>query len=110
VQKAERPASIEAFCILNFLGVFIMPILIVGFWMDPATPKWYPPFLFAYVIASLAGLVGIWMMKRKALYLYAAAVLVSQAIHLSIGRWNPLSLLLPVFLLVYGLVNIKKMD
>jgi hypothetical protein len=109
VQKAERPGGIEAFCVLNFLGALITPVLIVGFWADPQTPRWYPPFLSVYVLLSLVALAGIWMMKRNALYLYAAVVLVNQAVHLLIGRWNPLSLLLPLFLLAYGFVNFKRM-
>lgn len=109
VQKAERPPGIQAFCILNFLGALLTPVLIIGYFADPGVPRWYPALLSVYIIASLLSLIGIWLMRRKALYVYIALIVLNQSLHLSMGRWNPLSLLLPLFLIGYGLRHIREM-
>ena len=108
VGTEERPAAIEAFCLLSLVGALITPIIVIGSFADATNPRWYPPFLSVYVVTVLLCLVGIWMMRRRALHVYMAAVLVNQVVHLAMGRWNPLSLLLPLFLIGYALYHIKK--
>jgi len=109
VGESKRPAAIEAFIILNGLGTLLMPLLVIGYFADPSVPRWYPPFLSVYSLTILLCLVGIWQMLRKPFFVYVLAVMASQTVHLILHRWNPMGLLLPLFLIAAVLVHVRKL-
>lgn len=121
VGEPQMPGAIQAFVILNVLGALLLPIVVIGYFADASVPRWYPPFLSIYSLTILLCLIGIWQLSRKALFVYMGAILVNQLVHIylrssmagtdvpsSIQPWNPMSLLLPVFLIGAALFHVKK--
>jgi hypothetical protein len=55
-------------------------------------------------------MLGLWLMKKWAVYAYAAITIINQIALLLMGRWNLASLLIPAIVLYVGYKNLSKMS
>ncbi|HEY3357879.1 MAG TPA: hypothetical protein VGQ83_31800 [Polyangia bacterium] len=106
--RPVRPTAITVICILGFIGAgFTVPLLLL-----PTTWKigtWYPPYLLVTAGIGLACMLGLWKMKRWAVFLYTAMVVVNQIVLIAMGLWNPLALALPGAVVGIGFSQLKNM-
>jgi len=54
--------------------------------------------------------IGLWFMKKWALYAYAGLLVINQIVGLILGRWNIGSLLIPAIFAYIGYRNFSKMS
>ena len=55
-------------------------------------------------------MVGLWTMKKWAVYLYAGMTAFGQVVLLASGLWNPMSILLPAIVIAIMFSNLSKMS
>jgi len=70
---------------------------------------WYPPYLAASAIIGAACTVGFWLMRRWALYLYTAMVVINQIVFLAMGVWTIMALILPAIVVGIGFAYFSRM-
>lgn len=105
---AGRPVAITVLCVLSAIGVlFVIPILFSD--VAWAIGAWYPPYLAFTAIVGAACTVGFWMMRRWALYLYTAMVVINQVVLLAMGVWNIMALLIPAIVVGIGFYYHERM-
>ena len=108
-EKAKRPIAITIICVLGFIGAALAVPLIFS-----ATARsigaWYPPYLALCSVIGLACMVGLWLMKKWAVFLYTGMTAVNQVVLLAMGVWNPLALALPLIVAVVAFMNLSKMS
>jgi len=108
-EKKKRPVAITVICILGFLAVAIsIPVIFSDYAADVG--DWYQPFALCNVLIVLAAMVGLWKMKRWAVYTYTGVVAVSQIVLLSMEVWAPMSLIVPAMVIATAFAHIGKMD
>ena len=107
-ETAKRPRSITVICVIGFIGVLIAIPLI----FSPIAQQigaWYPPYLGFSAVVGLACMVGLWMMKKWAVYTYTGFVALNQVVLLGMGVWNIMALLIPAVVIFFALKNVPKM-
>jgi len=70
---------------------------------------WYPPYLAFSALVGLACMIGLWQMRKWAVYVYAAFCVVNQLVLLKMGVWNIFALLIPAIVVAVGVANLPKM-
>ena len=106
-QAHQRPTAITVICILMALGaVAVIPALFVA---GAVLPGWYTPFLLASSAVGLACMVGLWTMRKWAVYVYTAMTLVGQVVLLATGLWAPMSIIVPAIVIAIMFANVGKM-
>ena len=108
-EKAKRPIAITIICVVGFIGAVISVPLIFSS-VAQSIGAWYPPYLAFCSVVGLACMVGLWMMKRWAVFLYTGLLVVNQVVLLAMGVWNPLALVLPLIVVVVAFMNLSKMS
>lgn len=107
--KEKRPVVITVICILGFIGAAVtIPMIFSD--IAKAIGAWYPPYLAFTTVIGLACMVGLWMMKKWGIIVYAGFFAVNQVVLLTMGVWNVLSLIIPAIVIVIGLLQFSKMD
>ena len=107
-QTAARPVAITVICILGFIGVALtLPLLFSA--TAAGIGSWYPPFLGLSTAVGLVCMIGLWKMKKWAVFLYTALVAVCQVVLLSMGLWSVFSFLVPVVIIAIAFANLSKM-
>jgi len=108
-EKAKRPIAITVICVIGFIGAALAVPLVFS-----ATARgigaWYPPYLALCSVVGFACMVGLWMMRKWAVFLYTGMTAVNQVILLAMGVWNPLALVLPLIVVVVSFMNLSKMS
>ena len=107
-EQAKRPTSITIICVIGFIGTLITVSLI----FSPIAQQigaWYPPYLGFSAVVGLACMVGLWMMRKWAAYIYTGFVALNQVVLLAMGVWNVMALLIPVVVIFFALKNVAKM-
>jgi hypothetical protein len=106
-QAPQRPTAITVICVLMALGtVAVIPALFVA---GSMLPGWYTPFLLASSVVGIACMIGLWTMKKWAVYVYTAMTLVGQIVMLSTGLWTPMSIIVPAIVIAIMFANLGKM-
>ena len=104
----KRPTSITVICIIGFLGALItVPIV-----FSPIAQQigaWYPPYLAFAGLVGFACMVGLWMMRKWAAYIYTGFVTLNQVVLLAMGVWSIMALLIPAIVVYFALRNVGKM-
>lgn len=108
-EKAKRPVAITIICVVGLLGAAIAVPLIFSS-AAQSVGAWYPPYLALCSVVGLACMVGLWMMKKWAAFLYTGMTAVNQVVLLAMGVWNPLALVLPLIVVVVAFMNLSKMS
>jgi hypothetical protein len=95
-------------CVVCAIGVlFVIPML---FWQAVwAIGAWYPPLLALSAIIGAACMVGFWLMRRWALYLYSAMFVANQVVLVTMGLWTINALILPAIVIGIGFYYFPRM-
>ena len=88
------------------LGI-ALPLFITG--SARAVGEWYPPFLVVSCVIGLVCLVGLWKMRRWAVYTYALFVAANQIVLWTMGAWKISALLGPTIFIAILFSQISKM-
>jgi hypothetical protein len=94
--------------VIGLIGVlFVLPLL-----FSPAIdqlPSWYPFVLAASAVIGFACMVGLWQMRRWAVYVYTAMCAFTQILFTATDLWTPRSLILPAVVVVVMFVYLPRM-
>jgi hypothetical protein len=107
-EKAKRPTAITVICVIGFIGALITVPLIFSS-IAQQVGSWYPPYLGFSAVMGLACMVGLWMMRKWAVYTYIGFVALNQVVLLAMGVWNVMALLIPAIVIFFALKNVSKM-
>ena len=105
----KRPFLISALCVLSFIGA----ILVVPMAMSEEAKKirvWYPHLLIISGVIGLICNIGIWKMKKWAVYGYIILTSVVQIIFISTGLWTVPSLIVPGLYILMIILYFKRMN
>jgi hypothetical protein len=104
-----RPIAITVLCVLCAIGVvFVIPVLFSeAVW---AIGAWYPPYLAASAVIGAACMVGFWLMRKWALYLYTAMFVLNQIVFLAMGVWTIMALIIPAIVVGIGFYYSSRMS
>jgi hypothetical protein len=108
IDPHKRPIAITIICIIGFIGAaFTVPV----FFMDVmrSLPPWYPWLLGVSAVIGLACLIGLWMMRKWAVYIYTAFAAINQVILIATGLWNPFALILPAIVIAVMFGYLSRM-
>lgn len=107
---SARPGIITFICILGFLAGAVG--LFVGLLTDlpDLVGEWYRPFLVLGAVATTAGYVGVWMMKKWGLYLVTIMFAVGIIVSYSMNQWNPVNTIGSAIVLLVLYLHSNKMD
>lgn len=109
VDKINRPTPITVICIIGFLGALVsVPLIFSPIAKDIGS--WYPPYLGFASAVGLVCMVGLWMMKKWAVYTYIGFVAINQVVMLVMGVWNIMALVLPAIIIFFALKHVSKMS
>jgi hypothetical protein len=104
----KRPVAIVIICAIGFLGaLFALPLIFSDAAQDIG--PWYPPALMASACIGAIALLGLWMMRKWAVYLYTAMTVINQVVVLYMHVWNPLTLIVPGIIVIVMFIYIKQM-
>jgi hypothetical protein len=103
-----RPAVITFICVIMLLGALIS---IPGIFLEAARSigAWYPPFLALSCLVGCLCLVGLWKMRRWAVFTYAAFCAFNQIVLLAMGRWSVVALVIPGIVIGVMFLHFSKM-
>jgi len=111
--KAKRPYIITLICyvlalvvITTFLGIFkpSLSLTIQRFGLG------FTLYQIFSAIVSLLSMIGLWLMKKWGVYVYAGLLVINQIVLLVMGRWSIASLLISAIIVYIGYINIQKMS
>jgi hypothetical protein len=108
VPGEERPVVITIICVLGLIGA--LPSAVVAFTETARQiAPWYPALLGVSTVVGAACMVGLWFMRKWAVYTYTAFAVIVQAIMLATGLWSPLALILPAIVIAAMFFYLPRM-
>lgn len=107
-EKVKRPPSITIICLIGFIGGLIAVPLAFSTTAQQIG-SWYPPYSGFSAVTGLACMVGLWMMKKWAVYTYTGFVVLNQVVLLAMGVWTITALLVPAIVVFFTLKHVSKM-
>ncbi|MCL7422462.1 MAG: hypothetical protein M8364_16350 [Methylobacter sp.] len=108
-ETAERPIAITVICVLGFIGA----LLAVPMIFSPVAQQigsWYPIYIGLTSLIGLVCMIGLWMMKKWAVYTYTGLVALNQIVLLAMGLWSSMALLMPAVVIFFALKHVSKMS
>jgi hypothetical protein len=103
----RRPIPITIICIVFAIGaLFAIPLIFSQ--AARSIGAWYPPYAAFGVAVGLASTVGLWLMRKWAVYLYTAVMVVNQIVLVSAGLWNIFALI-PLVIVIIGFCYLSRM-
>ena len=108
-QTNQRPVAITIICILGFIGAALSVPLIFST-AAANIGGWYPPLLGISAVIGLICMIGLWKMKKWAVFLYTALCVVIQVILFTMHLWTPFSLLFPAIIIAISFAYLSKMS
>jgi len=104
----ERPTSITVICVLMGIGaVLTLPIVFLA---SSKLPAWYTPFVLLSAAVGVACLIGLWTMKKWAVFLYTGMTALGQVVMIASGMWTPMSIIIPAIVIGIMFSNLSKMS
>jgi len=105
---STRPTAITVVCIIGFVGAILtVPMIFTD--IAHKIGAWYPPFLAFSSLYGLICFIGLWMMRRWALFAYTALCVINQIVMLVMGSWNVFAILLPGIVIAIGFKYLTRM-
>jgi|ERR1051325_2725081 len=89
-----RPIAVTIVCVIGFVGALYALVLVFSSTAQSIAP-WYPVLLAASAVIGFACMVGLWQMRRWAVYVYTAMFTVVQLLLIATDLWTPKALILP---------------
>jgi hypothetical protein len=105
---AARPVAITVICVIGFLGVLVAVPLAFS-QAARLVGAWYPPYLVATALVGLACMIGLWLMRKWAVYTYTALAVINQAVLVVMGGWNVFSLVIPAIVIIVMFMYVGRM-
>ena len=103
-----RPVPITVICVLSAIGaVLVIPMIFSE--AARMIGAWYPPYLALSAVVGAACTVGFWLMRRWALHLYTAMLVINQVVLLMMGVWTIMALILPAIVVGIGFAYYSRM-
>lgn len=111
--KTKRPSSITLICVLGLI------VTLEIFWavLYPSISSTlqrlglgFTLYLAFSAVTLLACMIGLWFMKKWAIYIYTGFVFISQVALFAMRRWNLGALLLPAIILYIGYKHLSEMS
>jgi hypothetical protein len=106
--KSKRPGILTFFCILGFLVCFLGIVLVFSPGIQ-SKGKLYGLYTSLNFSISAICFGGLWLMRRWAVWAYAALIAVNQAVCLALQIWSPQALL-PLILLATAVIYYRRME
>ena len=104
----SRPVIITVLCVAMFVGAVItVPIIFSQTARDIGA--WYPPLLAFSAVVGFVCMIGIWKMRKWAVYAYTAFCVVNQVVLLATGLWNISALVIPGIFIAIMFSQVSKM-
>jgi len=106
--SASRPTIIAVLCVIGFMGgLFTIPKVL----SDAARNigAWYPPYLAFCLFGGLVCVVGLWKMRRWAVFTYSGFVALNQIVLLAMGVWSIFALVIPAIFIFIMSSQLSKM-
>ena len=109
VSKSRRPIAITIICIIGLIGAVIALPMIFS---QPSKDlgSFYQFYLGFSTCVGIVSMVGLWKMKKWAVWLYSGFVIINQVILLYLGTWNFFALLIPGIFIGMSLYYVKRME
>jgi hypothetical protein len=104
----KRPLAITIICVIGLLGALVAVPLIFS-QTARNIGAWYPPYLAVSAVIGAASLIGLWMMRNWAVYLYTTFGVLNQLVLFYMGVWNPFALLIPGVVIVVMFLYLDRM-
>jgi hypothetical protein len=106
--NATRPTAITVICVIGFIGgLFTIPLIFTDIARNIGA--WYPPYLAFSAVVGFACMVGLWKMRRWAVFTYTGFVALNQIVMLMMGVWNVFVLLIPGIVIAIAFTYLSKM-
>jgi len=106
--SARRPLVITLLCVFGLIGAATNVPTIFA---DAARKvgAWFPPFLSLSVAVTVICMIGLWKMRRWAVFVYTGFAIVALVLALVIDRWNVTAQLVRAGFIVLMFSQISKM-
>ena len=104
--KIERPIAITIICVLGFVGAGLSVPMVLS---DVARQigSWFLPYSGSVVAACLACMIGLWFIKRWAIYSYVCLVVLNQVVLITTNEWHILTLVTQGIIIIVILLNLE---
>jgi len=103
-----RPTAISVICVIGFIGgLFTIPLIFTD--IARIIGAWYPPYLAFSTVVGFVCMVGLWKMRRWAVFTYTGFVALHQIVMLMMGVWNVFALLIPGIVIAIAFTHLSKM-
>lgn len=107
MRSLPRPGPVTAIC---FIWTLVTVFQLYQFSRVMAdVPAWGVLYVIGVSVASLAGIAGIWQMKKWGLVVFIGTLVVNQAFALAQGQWHINSLLIPALVIAVGVAHIRQL-
>ncbi len=103
-----RTLPITIICVLMVAGIGIaLPLITSG--TARTVGEWYPPLLVVNCVMGLVCMIGLWKMRRWAVYTYTLFVAANQIVLWTMGAWKVPALLGPAIFIAIMFSQLSKM-
>ena len=107
-KEKNRPVAIAIICIVGAIGS-ILGLMMTFSAATSLVGTWYPPYLGFSAILGLICMGGLWTMQRWSVYSYLGLFIINQVVFLLLGKWNLMSFVIPVIVLIVAIPHLKRM-
>jgi hypothetical protein len=105
---AGRSGDIEIICALGLLvALFVIPQSLAAVLREGAS--WRSLLGVTFPLVFAACLIGLWRMRRWAVFTYAGVWALSQILLVSMGQWSVLTVPVPALVIAVGFRNLWRM-
>lgn len=106
--EVSRPGPVIGVCIVwaAFTGYAFLTFLqadLSGF------PGWFTGYYTLVTAVALLGIIGILLMRKWGLFVFAAGLLLDQVMLLSQQQWHVFTLLLPMLVIMVAIAHLDDM-
>lgn len=104
----DRPGPINAICIIwtLLIGYSLFNLSNANL---TAMPEWFNVYYLALSVGQLIAIIGYWQMRKWGVLLFTSMIVVEQATLITFVGFTPLSLFLPLIVLMVGMVHYNEM-
>ena len=104
----SRPVIITVLCVVMLVGV-VIAVPVIFSQIARNIGAWYPPLLAFSAVVGFVCMIGIWKMRKWAVYAYTAFCVVNQVVLLATGLWSISALVIPGIFIAIMFSQVSKM-
>ena len=106
--NASRPTVVTVLCVIGFFGgLFAIPMVFSDIARNIGA--WYPPYLAFSSLVGFGCMIGLWKMRRLAVFAYTGFVALNQIVMLAMGIWSIFALVIPGIFIGIMFSQVSKM-